>query len=274
MICIKSNCLFFFSCYFYREWLTILIGQIYLLANHKIFRTRKLCNFKSKDCIRICHTISFFRHQMNIYNLANFHIRNCRIKSSDHLTGSADKFQWFSTVIRRIKLCSIIKSSSVMCTACFSHIASCNSSLCTAAATTTASTGTTFFMTSTGMSLFVSSAGMSFSVVITIHAGRYQFPFQISLYCLICISLRTCTQFNVSLTQSSLSTAADTTTDQNIHALLCKQTCQSTMSAAIRTDHFTGNNFLALNFIYLKRFCFSKMLKNISIVISYCNFHV
>ena len=46
MVCIKSDCFFFFSCYFYREWLTKLIGKINLLTYSKIFGTWKLCDFQ------------------------------------------------------------------------------------------------------------------------------------------------------------------------------------------------------------------------------------
>lgn len=37
---------------------------------------------------------------------------------------------------------------------------------------------------------------------------------------------------------------------------------------------FSSNNLLVLNFINFKDFCLSEMLKNITIVISYCDFHV
>ena len=88
------------------------------------FRSRKLCDLNRKDSIRIRHTISFFWHQMNIHFLSHFHLPlpHQIQESSDRLT---DKFQWFATVIRRVELCSIAKSSSVMSTTGFSHIAPC-----------------------------------------------------------------------------------------------------------------------------------------------------
>ena len=45
------------------------------------------------------------------------------------------------------------------------------------------------------------------------------------------------------------------------------------MSYSVRTDHLTGDHFIILYFIHFKMLCSSKMLKNLSVIISYCNFH-
>ena len=68
----------------------------------------------------------FFRHKVNINDLTNFHVSYSCIKSSDHLACTADEFQRFATVVRGIKLCSVIESSSVMCAAGFADVASCD----------------------------------------------------------------------------------------------------------------------------------------------------
>ena len=99
--------------------------MVSLLANCQVFGTWELGDFHSEDSVWICHTICFFRHKVNINNLSNFHVSYSRIKSSDHLACAADEFQRFATIVRGIKLCSIIESSSVMCAAGFSYIASC-----------------------------------------------------------------------------------------------------------------------------------------------------
>lgn len=118
---------------------------------------------------------------MNIYHLANLHVCNCRIKAFDHLSCSADEFQWLATVIGRIELCSVIKGSSVMCTAGFSDIRTCDRWLGTASAAT-ASAGMSVFMTAAGMSIFM-------MVMITVHTCGYQLALQISIHSRIYVTL-------------------------------------------------------------------------------------
>ena len=108
----------------YREWLSILIGQVNLLSHFKVFRSREFCNLYCEDSFRIRHSISFFRHQMDVHYLTNFHISYCCIKSFDHLSCTTYELKRLSTVIRRIKLSSVIECSFVMCTAFLSNILS------------------------------------------------------------------------------------------------------------------------------------------------------
>ena len=61
---------------------------------------------------------------MNINNIADIHCCNCLIKALNHHSGSACKFKWLASVIRRIKLCSIIKCSFIMNLYLLSHIRS------------------------------------------------------------------------------------------------------------------------------------------------------
>ena len=76
-----------------------------------------------------------------------------------------------------------------MGTAGFSNIRTCDSRLGTTSATTV-STGMSFLMSAAGVSIFMASAGMSLlMMMITVHTGRYQLTFQISLYSRICITL-------------------------------------------------------------------------------------
>ena len=265
MVCIKSDCFFFFSGYFYREWLTKLIGKINLLTYSKIFGTWKLCDFQGKNCLWIRLSISLFRHQVNINYLTNFHICNCCIKSPDHLSCTANEFKRFPTVIRGVKLCSIVKSTSVMCTAGLTYVTSCKCSVRTTSTTTAASTGVSARIP-TGMSLFM-------MMVITGSTCRCQFSFKISFYRFICVTLCPGAYFNSSFCKCCLCTASDSSTDQNTDSLFSKKSCQCAVSCSIGTNHFTGNNLIILYFINLKCFCFSKVLKNISIIIGCCNFH-
>ena len=73
---------------------------------------------------------------------------------------------------------------------------------------------------------------------------------------------------------SADTTAADAAADQDIDSLLCKKSCKCTMSGAIGADHFTGNNLVILHLIYLEKLRFSKVLKNVSIIVCCCNFHL
>ena len=98
-----------------------------------------------------------------------------------------------------------------MCTAGFAYIASGQCG--------TASAGTAA-VSSAGMSLFMVAAAVAFlMMVVTVCSGRYQFSFQISLYCLIYIALSSCTQFYSGLFKSCLSTSADASADQYIYIL-------------------------------------------------------
>src|SRR5699024_8573271 len=63
-------------------------------------------------------------------------------------------------------------------------------------------------------------------------------------------------------------------TNQYIHRLSSQKSSQSSMSSAVRTNHFTGNYFIIFHLINFEKLCFSKMLKNISIIISYRYFHL
>ena len=53
-----------------------------------------------------------------------------------------------------------------------------------------------------------------------------------------------------------------------------KKTGKSTMTGAVGADDLTGHHLIVLYFVYLKILCSSKMLKHISIVVSYRNFHI
>ena len=75
------------------------------------------------------------------------------------------------------------------------------------------------------------------------------------------------------LRKSILRTAADASADQNIDLPILQKTCQSSMPRSVRTDHFRRNNLVILHLIYLKGLRVTKMLKDFSIFIGYCNSH-
>ena len=59
---------------------------------------------------------------MDLNRLANFHVCHSLIKTSDHLTNTADKLKRLTAIIRGIKLCSVIKCSLIMSAALLSYI--------------------------------------------------------------------------------------------------------------------------------------------------------
>ena len=89
----------------------------------------------------------------------------------------------------------------------------------------------------------------------------------------VCISTGAAKQLNTRRCKCISCTAADTSTDQHIHALLCKKSAQSTMTLSIGIYNFRGNDFAVFYFINFKLFCMPKMLEHLTIIISYCNLH-
>ena len=265
MISVKGNGGFFFLCHSYRERLSILVRKIYSLSHLKIFRAGKLGDLKGKNSIGIRHAIGFFRHQMYIYYLSHFHICHCCVKATDHLACTANKFQRFSPVIRRIKLGSVIKGSSIMGAAGLSYVASCKSRVGTAGASAV-SAGMAFFMVTAAVSFFM--------MMVTVGSGGYQLSFQVVFHCLVCISLSSGAHLYSCFFQSSLGSSPNASADQHIYILICQQSCKSAVTGSVGSDHFTGNYFVIFNFIHLKKFCFSKMLEDVSIVIGYSYLHV
>ena len=126
MVRVESDHLLIFCGNRYRERLAALVCKVYLLADFQVLRTREICDLKCEDRVRIRHSVSFLRHQMDLFDLADFHICDSRIKSFDHLACTAYELQRLSTIVGRVKLCTVVKSSSVMGPACLSDIASCH----------------------------------------------------------------------------------------------------------------------------------------------------
>src|SRR5699024_3404836 len=71
-----------------------------------------------------------------------------------------------------------------------------------------------------------------------------------------------------------LRASADASADQYVHRLSGQKACQCSMAHTIGSDHFAGYYPVVFHLIYFEKFCFSEMLKNISIVISYCYLHI
>ncbi len=244
----------------YRERLAQLILQIDLLACAQCLSTRKLVQRDRKDRIRIRHTVSFLRHQMDIDDLADLHVCDRCVKSADHHACTADELDRLTAVIGRIKLASVIQGTTVMDTALSAYVASFQRILATVTAMAAA------FMT----------AAVMVAVMVMMIASRSridQFTLKISFNDFVGISLGACADFDACVCKCLLGTAADTAADQYIDCVVCKQAGKCTVTDAVGTDHFTGDDIAVLDIIDFKELCPAKMLKYISLIISYCNFH-
>lgn len=90
---------------------------------------------------------------------------------------------------------------------------------------------------------------------------------------IISTSADTAEKTNACLRKCILCAAADTAADQGIHPMLHQKSSQCTMSASVGINHFCVHNFAVCNLIDLEFCCVSKVLENLSVFISYCNFH-
>ena len=99
-------------------------------------------------------------------------------------------------------------------------------------------------------------------------------PCNKALYRLVCISIDTAIELNACLGKCHLCAAADTAADQHICIELGKKPCECTMSASVGVDHLSGENFIAFNSINLELLRVTEVLKNFTIAISYCDFHL
>ena len=206
---------------------------------------------------------------MHIHFLSDFHVGHRCIKSFDHHACSAHELKRFASVIRGIKLCSVVERSSVVRLTCLADIPAFDRAM-----RTTSATALSLFMSAASMSVLVTATGMSLTMMIAIGSGIDQFAPQICFHCCICISACSCAKLDSILLQSTLCSSADSSADQYIDCMLIQKPRQRTVSASIRAQNFRRNNFIILYLIKLKCFRMPKMLKHFSIVICYCNFHL
>jgi len=99
-------------------------------------------------------------------------------------------------------------------------------------------------------------------------------PCNKALYRLVCISVDTAIELNTGLGKCHLCAAANAAADQHIHIESGKKARKCAMSAAIGIDHLSGKNFIPVYGIKLKLLRVAEMLKNFTIAISYCDFHL
>ena len=99
-------------------------------------------------------------------------------------------------------------------------------------------------------------------------------PCNKALYCLVCISVDTAIELNPCLCKCHLCAAANAAADQHIYIEPGKKTGKGTVSASVGIDYLCGENFPPFNGINLELLRMTEVLKNFTIAISYCDFHL
>ena len=112
---------------------------------------------------------------------------------------------------------------------------------------------------------------MTFPVMITVGSGIDQFTPKICFYRLVCISFGTGTQFNSTVCQRRLGSAADPAADQYIYCMAVQKRCKRAITASVRANDLTLYDPAIFHFVHFEFFSMSEMLENFSILICYCN---
>ena len=89
----------------------------------------------------------------------------------------------------------------------------------------------------------------------------------------ICVALHTAKQTDIRFCQRHLCATADAAADQCIHALRRQKARQRAITAAVGIYNLRRKDFAVLRFIYFELSGVSKMLEDLTILISDCNFH-
>lgn len=99
-------------------------------------------------------------------------------------------------------------------------------------------------------------------------------PCNKALYRFVCISVDTAIELNACLCKCHLCTAANAPADQHIYIELGKKTGKCAVSASVGVDDLCRKNFIPFNGINLKLLRVAEVLKNFTITVSYCDFHL
>ena len=94
--------------------------------------------------------------------------------------------------------------------------------------------------------------------------GRYSF---------VCITVDAAVQLDACLSKCRLRTAPDAAANEDVCLQCRKKSCQGTVSAAVGIYNFCIYDLAVLYLIELKLCGVTEVLKDLSVFISYCNFH-
>ena len=84
----------------------------------------------------------------------------------------------------------------------------------------------------------------------------------------------TAVELDACLRKSHLCATADTSADQYRYILLCEKSRKRTVTATVRIHDRCGNDLAVLYCVDLKLLGVSEMLKDLSVFVSNCNFHI
>jgi ABC-type multidrug transport system fused ATPase/permease subunit len=138
---------------------------------------------------------------------------------------------------------------------------------------TTAAVLTMFSMTASAI-LIVVSALMTLAVMmITIGSAVDKFTPEVHLYSSIRVAGRTRADLDPGVPERVQSAAAKSAADEDLYILIRKKAGQRSVADAIGTEHPTVNDLVVFYLVNFEIFCSSKVLKDISVVVSCRDFH-
>jgi len=129
----------------------------------------------------------------------------------------------------------------------------------------------------TATAVFTASVILAVMMVMVVAFGIgiiSKVPCNKALYRLVCISVDTAIELNACLGKCHLCTAANAAADQHIDIELGKKTGECAMSASVGVDDLCRKNSIPVYGINLELLRMAKVLKNFTITISYCDFHL
>ena len=122
----------------------------------------------------------------------------------------------------------------------------------------------------------VVTAGVTFLavlmvMVITMNIGVIaQISAEQCAYRCISVPADTAVELDPRFGECCLSTAADASANQSVHAVLHQEACQCAVTAAVGINNFHMSDFAVHSFIKLELFGVAEMLKNLTVFIGNC----
>jgi hypothetical protein len=110
-------------------------------------------------------------------------------------------------------------------------------------------------------------------MVVTIGSAVDKFTLKIHLHSCIRVTGRARADFNPRVPERALSAAAKTSAYKNFYILIRKKACQRSVADAVGADHPASDDLVVFYIVNFKVFCPSKMLEDVSVVVSCCDFH-
>ena len=97
---------------------------------------------------------------------------------------------------------------------------------------------------------------------------------KIRLDCCVARTADTAVELDARLRKSHLCATADPAADQYRYILLCEKSRKRTVTATVRIHDRCGNNLTVLDCVDLELLGVTEMLKDLSVFVSNCNFHI